>query len=134
MRRRPGGAYGGGDGGARGETKALHAREKIVTKFLLAAEEVRAAADVEQNAVGAIHGDQRRVALAPIGKGIEEARVGCLVLRHRNESGMHGAGLRQRQTVPHSRSFRRGINSDKDVDIAALAEDDKRLRCLMCVV
>src|SRR4051794_41854309 len=57
-----------------------------------------AAADVEQNAVGRIGGEERRVALAPVGQGIKEASVGCLVLRHCSESGMHGACLRQRET------------------------------------
>ena len=91
-------ADGGGNGGAGRKAETGHPREEIVAKFLFAAEEMRAAADVEQNAVGRIGGEERRVALAPVGQGIEEARVGCLVLRHRSESGMHGACLRQRET------------------------------------
>ena len=77
--------------------KPRHARQQIVAQLLLAAEQMRAAADVEQDAVGRIGGDERRVALAPVGDGVEQARVGGLVLRHGGERGMHGARLRQRQ-------------------------------------
>jgi hypothetical protein len=120
-----------GDGGARREAEARHPREEIVAKFLLAAEEVRAAADIEQNAVRWIRSDQRRVALAPIGKGIEEASVGCLVIRNGGESGMHGASLGEREAVAETQSFRRGIDRDEEVEIAAFAEDDEGLRCAL---
>ena len=84
------------DGGARREAETVHARDEIVAQLLLAAEQMRAAADVEQDAVRRIGGDQRRVALAPVGDGVEQMRVGVGVLRHRGEIGMHGARLRQR--------------------------------------
>ena len=83
---------------------------------------MRAAADVEQNAVGRIGGEERRVALAPVGDGVDEARVGCLVLRHGGERGMHGAGLRQREAGGEAEPLRRGIDRDQKIEIAALAE------------
>jgi hypothetical protein len=46
-------------------------------------------------------------------------RVGCLVLRHRGESGMHGAGLRQREPAA-SRAAPPRIDRDEKIEIAAL--------------
>ena len=102
--------------------KPGHPRKEIVAKFLFAAEQMRAAADVEQDAVGRIGGEEGRVALAPVGHGVEQARVGCLVLRHRGESGVHGAGLRQREAGGEPEPLRRGIDRDEQIEIAALAE------------
>ena len=112
----------GGNGGACRKAEPGHPRKEIVAKFLFAAEEMRAAADVEQNAVGWIGGEEGRVALAPVGHGVEEARVGCLVLRHRGEGGVHGAGLCQREAGGKSEPLRRGIDRDEKIEIAALAE------------
>src|SRR5262249_14120457 len=53
-------ADGGGDGGTCRKAEPHHAREEIAAKIRLAAEEMRAAADVEQNAVGRIDGGGRR--------------------------------------------------------------------------
>ena len=124
MRRGPGRADGRRDGGARREAEARHAREQVVAQLCLAAEEMRAAADVEQDAVGRIDGDERRVALAPVGDGVEQARVGGLVLRHGGERGMHGARLRQRQAGAQAEPLRRRIDRDQHVGIAALADND----------
>ena len=94
----------------------------------LAAEEMRTAADVEQDAVGRIGGDKRRVALTPVGNGLEQARIGRLILRHGGERGMHGAGLRQRETCAQAEPFGRRVDREEEVEIAALAEDDERRR------
>src|SRR5262249_57459838 len=63
-------ADGAGNGSACRKARTPHPCEEIVAKILLAAEEMRAAADVEQNAVGRIDGDERRVALAALAYGI----------------------------------------------------------------
>src|SRR5262249_16366229 len=68
-RRGGGRADGGGDGGACRKAEPRHAREEIAAKVRLAAEEMRAAADVEQNAVGRIDGDARRVPRAGVRNG-----------------------------------------------------------------
>ncbi len=130
MCRGPGRADGRGDGGMGGQAEACHPCEKVVAQPGLAAEQVRAAADVEQDAVGRIDGDERRVALAPVGDGVEKTCVAGLVLRHCGERGMHGAGLRQRHagSEAEARGFR--VDSQQEVDVAALAEDDER-RTLM---
>src|SRR5262249_5438291 len=116
-------ANGGGDGGACRKAEPRHPREEIAAKVLLAAEEMRAAADIEQNAVGRIDGDERRVALAAVGNGVEKAGVGRLVLRHGRESWMHGAGLRQREAGVKSEPLRRGVDREEEIEVAALAED-----------
>src|SRR5262249_56908581 len=103
-------------------------REQIAAKVLLAAEEMRAAADVEQNAVGRIDSDERRVALAAVGNGVEKAGVGRPVFGHGRESWMHGAGLSQREAGRESESLRRGVDRQQEIEVAALAEDDKRSR------
>ncbi len=124
MRSGEGRADGGRDGGAHREAETAHARGEIVAQFLLAAEQMRAAADVEQDAVGRIDGDERRVACAPVGDGVDEMRVGGGVLRHRGEIGMHGARLRQRHGFAQAKPLRRRIDRDQHVGIAALAVDD----------
>jgi len=129
MRRRPRRADGRGDGGACREAEASYAREEIVAKICFAAEEVRAAADVEQNAVRRIRGDQRCVALAPVGKGSEQARVGCAVFRHGGESGMHGARLGEREAAAHTKAFRRAVDRGEKIEIAAPAVNDEGERC-----
>src|SRR5262249_8723868 len=54
-------------------------------------------ADVEQNALGRIDGDERRVALAAVGYGIEQAGVGRPGPRHGLWRWVHGAGPRPRE-------------------------------------
>ncbi len=105
--------------------KSRHARDEIVAQLRLAAEQMRAAADVEQDAVGRIDGDERRVALAPVGDGLEQARVGGLILRHGDERGMHGARLRQREAGAQAEPLRRRVDRDQQVEVAALAVDDE---------
>src|SRR5262249_58170918 len=90
-------ADGGGDGGTCRKAPTPHAREEIAAKIRLAAEEMRAAADIEQNAVGWIDGDERGIALTAIGNGIEQAGGGRLGLRHGWERWVHGAGLPRRE-------------------------------------
>jgi hypothetical protein len=92
---------------------------------LLAAEEMRAAADIQQDAVRGIDGDEGRVALAPIGDGFEQARIGIRVFRYGREGRMHGACLRQREARRQSEPFRRCIERHQELEIAALAEDDE---------
>ncbi|GCC48831.1 hypothetical protein chiPu_0033187 [Chiloscyllium punctatum] len=43
----------------------------------LAAEQVRAAGDVEEQAIGRIERDQRREAVAPVGDVVQHLQIGC---------------------------------------------------------
>ena len=128
MRGGPGGADGAGNGDAVGEAGAVEPPGEIGDQRLLAAIKMRAAADVEQQAVGRIAGDQRRVAQAPVGDALEQRRVGLGVFVDGFERRMHGARLRQRETGVQAEPFRRLVDGDDQLGIAALAIDGER-RC-----
>src|SRR3974390_3483992 len=87
---------------------------------------MRATADVEQDAVRRIDGDQRRVALALFGEFVEQARVGSGILHKYREIGMHGACFGERETWPQPAPFRRRIYGDEPLDIALFAGDYQR--------
>ena len=63
----PGAADRVGDRDARAKTLMREPRDQIAGQRRLAAEQMRAAGDVEQQAVRRIEADQRRVAVAPVG-------------------------------------------------------------------
>ena len=84
---------------------------------------MRAAADIEQDAVGGINGDERRVALAPVGDEVEQACIGRLILGHRNKRRVHGSRLRQCETGAQAGRFGGGFDCNQHVEIAAPAED-----------
>ena len=89
---------------------------------------MRAAADVEQQTIGRVAGDQRRVTQAPVGNEFEQGGIGFGIFGNRLDAGMHGAGLRQRQARLETKPLGCLIDSREDFDIAALAGDDKRRR------
>ena len=76
-------ADGAGDGDAISKAGRLQAAAEIGDQRVLAAVEMRAAADVEQQAVGRIAGHQRRVAQAPVGDRFEQRGIGLGVFRDR---------------------------------------------------
>ena len=94
---------------------------RSATSSLLAAVKMRAAADVEQQAVGRIAGHQRRVTQAPVGDGFEQGGIGFGVFGDRLDAGMHGARLRQREAGRETKPLGRLIDADEDFGIAALA-------------
>ncbi len=94
--------------------------------FCFAAEQMRAAADVEQDAVGRIDGDERRVAQAPVGDGVEQAASAAASSGTAMSAGcMARACASARPACRPSRSAV-GIDRDEQIEIAALAEDDAR--------
>ena len=115
-RHRPGGADGAGDGDTRRKAEVGQACQQIVAQCGFAAEQMRAAADVEQDAVGRIDGNKRRVAQAPIGDGVEKTRIGGRILRHGDERGMHGARLRERQTGAQAEPLCRRIDRGQQIE------------------
>ena len=130
MRRRPSRADGAGNRETEGKAGALEPLGEVGDERMLAAPQMRAAADIEQQAVGRIDGHQRRIAQAPIGDGFEQGCVGLGVFGDGLESRMHGACLRQRQVRREAEPFRRRIDGDEQLGIAALAVDGKRRRDL----
>ena len=127
-RRRPGGADGVGDADAHGKAETGDARDEIRDQRRLAAEQMGAAGDVEQHAVGRIERGERRIAPAPVGDPLQQVRIGARVFLDRHQIGMHGARLRQRHRHPQARSLGRRIDGDQFLGIAAPAGDHQRAR------
>jgi hypothetical protein len=69
--------------------------------------------------------------LTPVSKGDEESRISCLVLRHGGKRRIHGACLGEREPGSDTQAFCRGIDRNKDIEIAASAEDDEGARWMM---
>ena len=121
MRGGPGGADGSGDGDGVGKARLRDALAQIGDQLVLAAVKMRAAADVEQQAVGSVDRHQRRVAQAPVGDILQQRGVGLGVFLDRLQRRMHGARLRQRETRVQAEPFRRLVDGDDQLGIAALA-------------
>ena len=96
---------------------------KIGDQRRFAAVEMRAAADIEHEAVGRIAGDKRRIAQAPAGDFFQERDVGVGIFLDRLQRRVHGARLRQRHAGREAKPFRRRVDGDDQLGIAALAID-----------
>ncbi len=125
MRGGPGGADVAGDGDGVGKARLRDALAQIGDQRFLAAVKMRAAADVEQQAVGRVDRHQRRVAQAPVGDILQQGCVGLGVFLDRLQRRMHGARLRQREAGVQAEPFRRLVDGDDQLGIAALAVDDE---------
>src|SRR5262245_54186976 len=83
MRERPGGASGGSDRTARFKILTREAMEEIRKErrlaIAIARKEMRAAGNIEEQAMRRIERDERRVAVAPVGQLFEERLVGRIV-------------------------------------------------------
>ena len=66
-------------------------RDQIAGERRLAAEQMRAAGDVEQQTIRRIEPDQRRIAVAPVGDGFEQTPVGLRIGVHDRQAWIHGA-------------------------------------------
>src|SRR5205085_677577 len=64
-----------GEPGAGIEALLAQSEGEVVEHRLLAAEQMGAARYVEEQAFGAVDGDQRRIAVAPVGQRFEQAAV-----------------------------------------------------------
>jgi hypothetical protein len=117
---------GAGDGRAVGEAGCFQPAAEVGHQRVLAAIEMGAAADVEQQAVGRVAGYQRRVAQTPVGGCFEQCGVCLGVFRDRLDARMHGARLRQRDAGRKPQAFRRVVHGGKQLGIAALAVNDER--------
>ena len=70
-------------------------RDQIAGQRRFAAEQMRAAGDVEQQAVRRIEADQRRVAVAPVGDGFEQPPVGLRIGVHDRQASDTWRGRRR---------------------------------------
>lgn len=72
----------------------------LIEHRLFAAEEVDAAGDVEKEPVLSAQRDQRRIAVAPVGKAFQKPAIGLRLRLDHLQPGMHGA----RVGHPHARA------------------------------
>ena len=126
MRDGPGAADGVGDGGAGMETLRREAGEEVAAKCRFPAEQVGAAGDVEDEAVGQVEADERRVAVAPVGDAFEGLPVRRFVGGRDGETGMHGAGIGERHVRPQAETLRRIVHGDDPLRALDRLDDDER--------
>src|SRR5262245_12772224 len=81
-----------------GKAGLFQTAAEIRDQLMLAAIKMRAATDVEQQAVRWVTGDQWRVAQTPVGNRFEQSSICIDVLCYRIDTRIHGARLRQCQT------------------------------------
>src|SRR5262249_6346636 len=112
---------GGCDRGPQSEAEIGDACRQIVEQILLAAEEMRAASDIEQDSVRCIERDERGIALARLGDALEEFGGGPGVPGNAGKKGMHGGALGEPHAGPQSQPLRRRRYRNEFFDIAALA-------------
>ena len=67
--------------------------DQVAGERRLAAEQVRATGDVEQQAIRRIETDQRRVAITPVGDAFEKTLIRFRIGFHHWQLGIHGAGI-----------------------------------------
>ncbi len=99
-----------GEGGPRLDAAAGEGGDHAVTKARLAAEEMGAARDVEDQPVGRLDRDHRREAAAEERDLLEEAFVGLGIGRGGGERGDAGAGVGERQAGAEPQLRRRPVH------------------------
>ena len=123
----PGAAGGVGDRRAGVQAFCGEAGEQVAAHGGLAAEQVGAAGDVEHEAVGRIEADQRRVAVAPVGDGIEQPAVCRRVARGDGKRGIHRARIGERHAQPQAEALRRIVHGHDPLGALDRLGDDQRL-------
>ena len=123
----PGAAGGVGDRRAGVQALCGEAGEQVAAHGGLPAEQMGAAGDVEHEAVGRIEADQRRVAIAPVGDGVEQPAVRRLVARGDGEGGMHRARIGERHAEPQAEALRRIVHGHDPLGALDRLDDDERL-------
>ena len=93
----------------------------------LAAEEMGAARDIEPEPIGAVDGDQGRIAAAPIGEPRERRRIAGAVGREDGEIGPERPGIGQRQAGQDALGRRGAIGRHDEEPAAELLDGDRGL-------
>ena len=73
--------------------KPLH---QVAAHFSFAAEQMRAAGDVEKQSIRRIESDQRRITVAPVGDRVQQSCIGGLVRIDYRKRGIHRARIGER--------------------------------------
>ena len=130
-RHAPGAAHAVGDGNPRLETLMRQPRDEIAAHRRFAAEQMRAAANVEHQPVRRIETGERRIAVGPVGDRFEQAPVGFRIgLRH-CDAGMHRAHVGKRHAGLEPKSRRRIVHRGEPQRRLDWSGDDARrfIRC-----
>jgi hypothetical protein len=94
-------------------------RDQIVGERGFAAEQMRAAGNVEQQTIRRIEPNQRRRAVAPIGNAFEQPPIGLRIGIHDRQAWIHGAGIgerhagfepKPRRAIGHGGDAKRGLD------------------------
>ena len=110
---RPGCPRGVGEAGADAHPWAASRDDRSARERRLAAEQMRAAGDVEHKPVRRIEPDQRRVAVAPVGDAREQPGVGGEVGGHDGEAGNPGLRLGDSEAGDEPEALRRPVDRDQ---------------------
>jgi hypothetical protein len=101
------------------KTPTRESREQIAGQRRFAAKQMRAAGDVEQQAIRRIEADQWGVAVAPVGHGFEQPSIRLRIGVHDRQAWIHGAGVGEphadfksepRRSVGHGGDALRGLD------------------------
>ncbi len=87
-----------------------------------------AAGNIEMQPIRAVERDQRRIAVAPVGKRVQEGGIGKRIGRQHLQIGMHGAGLGNALAAGKLQAFGVAIERDNAHGIVLLGgKDDRRM-------
>ncbi len=127
-RRPPGRADGIGNGGAMINAEAAHMPVEIGEHARLAAPQMRAAGDIQHQAIGAVGRDQRREARRPIGEALQIRCIGLRVERNDDDVRHPGARIGDRHAWLQPKRPRGRVHR---LDLQAVADlrrqDERRL-------
>ena len=114
------------DGGAGAETLGVQARDDLLFQRGLAAEQMRTAGDVEKKTIGRINYDDGRKAFAPIGDGVEHARVFIRLSFNGCEIGPDRARVSERHSEAQAQFAGAQIHARQQEGVCILGVDGKR--------
>lgn len=123
--KRPRGIGCRGDRTAGQEAEPPKPPEQVLPQGRLPAEQMRTARNVENEAVGTIETDQRRVAVAPVGDLLQHHPVGGFVILRDIEIGQAGSRVGKSQSGKKSKLPRAPIRMDETERPSDLGKNNK---------
>jgi hypothetical protein len=126
-RHRPGAADGVGNRSPGPKTLPFETRHDAPAQRRFAAEEMRAARNIEQEPIRRIETDQRRVTVAPVGDGDERAPVGLRIGVGDSDAREHRARVGERHAGSQSEMRRRIVHRGEPQCTLDRLDDGQRL-------
>ena len=126
-RHRPCTAHGVGHRRARLKALGVEPRHDVAAQRLLAAEQMRAAGDVEEEPVGRIETDQRGVAVAPVGNRDQHAPVGIGIGVGDGDLRIHRARVGERHAGLEAKPVRRVVHAGEPQRALHRLDNDERV-------